>query len=395
MKAGEFSIRRMIARERGRSYVTFQVTGYLDGARIRKRFQSRDEALGEKNRLEVLAANAESGTRTVNTRLTPEQLAEAEACFHRLAGKPMTLAVDWFLETYRPPSVEKLLTDAVPEFVASRVGKGEEVHRDNVEAKLKAFTRTFPTRFVHSFETPEILSYLQGQGWGPKSQNNVRGILHSFFDYCADDARRWTRANPVKAVPVLDVPRGLPETVSAERIAELFSYLENYTGSKRCPHKPGFLVPYFALATFAGMRPSVPTGEIWKLGHAPDLGRLVDTGMGVIRVTPDIAKTDSIRQIKIRPNLAAWLTRYPLKEYPIVMKGMAGLVTEVRKKFSLGTDVLRHTFISMHVAKWKSLGEAALEAGNSESIIRKHYLNLFSEAEAERFWGVIPSMVNA
>jgi len=52
---------------------------------------------------------------------------------------------------------------------------------------------------------------------------------------------------------------------------------------------------------------------------------------------------------------------------------------------------MRHTFISMHVAKYRSMGEAALQAGNSESIIRKHYLDLKTAAEAERFFGIRPT----
>jgi hypothetical protein len=69
-------------------------------------------------------------------------------------------------------------------------------------------------------------------------------------------------------------------------------------------------------------------------------------------------------------------------------------VTRIRRKvfsaFGLTHDVLRHTFISMFVAKFRSMGEAALQAGNSESIIRKHYLDLKSAAEAEQFWGILP-----
>ena len=37
------------------------------------------------------------------------------------------------------------------------------------------------------------------------------------------------------------------------------------------------------------------------------------------------------------------------------------------------------------------MGEAALQAGNSESIIRKHYLDLKSPAEAEAFFGIFPA----
>jgi hypothetical protein len=49
----------------------------------------------------------------------------------------------------------------------------------------------------------------------------------------------------------------------------------------------------------------------------------------------------------------------------------------------------------MFVAKFRSLGEAALQAGNSESIIRKHYLDLKSETEAEQFFGILPKRAEA
>ena len=60
-----------------------------------------------------------------------------------------------------------------------------------------------------------------------------------------------------------------------------------------------------------------------------------------------------------------------------------------RDRFHLTHDVLRHTFLSMFVAKFRSIGEAAIQAGNSEAIIRKHYLDLKDAAEAEEFWSIM------
>jgi hypothetical protein len=61
-----------------------------------------------------------------------------------------------------------------------------------------------------------------------------------------------------------------------------------------------------------------------------------------------------------------------------------------KKQFNLTHDVLRHTYISMFVGKFRSIGEAAIQAGNSESIIRRHYLDLKSKEEAEAFFGIQP-----
>src|SRR5687767_4630188 len=103
MKAG-FNIKEATVTNGGFTYQTFRLTGWSpDGQRIRKQFKSRAEAEGERNRLEVEAANAESATRPINTRLTVEQIAEAEAAFTRLAGRSLSEAVEWFISTYRPP----------------------------------------------------------------------------------------------------------------------------------------------------------------------------------------------------------------------------------------------------------------------------------------------------
>jgi hypothetical protein len=120
-------------------------------------------------------------------------------------------------------------------------------------------------------------------------------------------------------------------------------------------------------------------------------GRVIDLQAGVIRITPELAKTKDVRQIVIQPCLHAWLTRYPIDRYPIIPNSASNLLAEVRKKFSLGHDWLRHTFISMHVAKFRSMGDTALQAGNSEAIIKKHYLNLVSPEEADAFWRIVPA----
>jgi hypothetical protein len=44
----------------------------------------------------------------------------------------------------------------------------------------------------------------------------------------------------------------------------------------------------------------------------------------------------------------------------------------------------------MHVAEFKSMGDAALQAGNSEAMIKTHYLNLVTPAEAKEFWSIVP-----
>lgn len=392
MKHGEFRIRPMTAVERGQRYQRFQVVGYLGAERIRKRFPSREEAAAEKVRLEVLAANTGEIT-PVNTRLSHRQVAEAETAFARLNGASLLGAVDWYLANYRAPVVSQELPPAVAAYVAAKRPLVSEVHLDDVKRKLKLLQEWFPASEVGAILGPELEARMQKRNWAPKTWNNVRGCFHDFFAFCAGDSRRWCTVNPAAGIAGRRVPRGIPTIETAERIGELFKYLEDYSGGQRRRHRPGFLIPYFALATFAGLRPSIPDGEIWKIGQLSkaELARTIDIAVGVIRISPAIAKTNNVRQVKIQPVLAAWLAKYPPEEFPIIMPNLQAQVTAVRTKFGLADDVLRHTWISMHVAQFKSIGEAALEAGNSETIIRRHYLNMVTPGEAEAFHAIRPS----
>ena len=47
----------------------------------------------------------------------------------------------------------------------------------------------------------------------------------------------------------------------------------------------------------------------------------------------------------------------------------------------------------MTVGAFRSVGDAALQAGNSEAVIRKHYLDLKSIEEADAFWRIVPEGV--
>ncbi len=57
----------------------------------------------------------------------------------------------------------------------------------------------------------------------------------------------------------------------------------------------------------------------------------------------------------------------------------------IRKARTLPHDVLRHTYISMTVGAFSSVGDAALKAGNTVAVVRKHYMGLVTTEEADAF----------
>jgi hypothetical protein len=148
----------------------------------------------------------------------------------------------------------------------------------------------------------------------------------------------------------------------------------------------GALVRYLALALFAGIRPGGnKDGELRKLADHPEL---IDLKKGVIEIPGTIAKTRKKRLINIRPNLRKWLEATEGK--PVLPKNQSRLLKTFRKKHGLSHDELRHSFISFHVGAFRSIGDAALEAGNSETTIKKHYLNIPTEEQGKAFWRIAP-----
>ena len=154
-------------------------------------------------------------------------------------------------------------------------------------------------------------------------------------------------------------------------------YVEGYKG--------GYLSPYFSICLFAGLRPDAREGEMAKLREEH-----FNFANYFIHIEPEVSKVNEKRTVTIQPNLKAWLDKYPLNKYPIVPAHCKIHIEHIRREYSLTADVLRHTYISMLVGKFRSIGDAALQAGNSESMIRKHYLDVKSVEESEKFWGILP-----
>jgi hypothetical protein len=108
--------------------VVFRISDWSDGQRIRKNFPTRAEAEAERQVLEVQRLPGETSIRPAVTRLTEDQLHEAESVFRRLGGRPHPLSfyVEFALVNYREPVAQKLLMEAVTEFLALKNHEREQ-----------------------------------------------------------------------------------------------------------------------------------------------------------------------------------------------------------------------------------------------------------------------------
>jgi integrase len=368
--------------------VVFRISGWLDGKRIRKNFPTRAEAEAERQVLEVQGLQGETGIHTAVTRLLEDQLHEAEAVFRRLDGRPHSLSfyVEFALANYHEPLAQKLLTEAVTEFLAIKDHEREqdllsESYLTRVKRDLKRLQKDFPGATVAELTGTRLLGYFEARRAAHKTFNNRRGIVSAFLRFALQ--RDWIADNPLAKIPPRRIRRrrGCAVTFSASQAKGLMAFVED--------HYPT-AVPFFALCLFAGIRPCLRTGEILRL--QPVHFKL---DADLIRIDGEVSKVREPRNVTIQPNLAAWLRAYPLKKFPIIPANLQHIREKVAQKFPLAHDVMRHSFISFFVAKFRSIGEAALQAGNSENIIRKHYLDLKTTEEAEQFFGILPKHASA
>jgi len=111
-------------------------------------------------------------------------------------------------------------------------------------------------------------------------------------------------------------------------------------------------------------------------------------------------KTLATKPEKLRTTLNRLATRFPCPilevtgpEVDAWLRGLEISVVSALAK-ALGIEwprnVLRHSFISYRIAKVKSADQVALEAGNSPSIIFKHYRELTTEDQADSWFGIMP-----
>jgi hypothetical protein len=385
---------------RGVEYHNFIVRGWqVDGKWQRKQFSNREKAEAFADSVNINLKNAGRERKLVLTALDEKRIYQAEKAF-RILGNAYTLdeAVSFFLKHNRPPEFTISVLDGLKHYLDEKENEGVRVPTmKKTSMILKSFAKHSHNPLVHTVTEQSITRYLKSlrslDGVTPakkKTWNNHRNELASFFLWAGKKdlttSRPWTLNNPTENLPAFSAKRVAeqrPEiaTTSPQRTKELFTYLMSYKG--------GRLVKWFALAYFAGIRPSTDQGELAKLAERED--ELINLTTGRIMLPADISKTKDSRPIVISDNLKAWLKAY--EGFPIAPTNLKNDYRVIRKKFNLQNDETRHSFISYHVAVHRSIGDTALQAGNSERMIKKHYLDHHSKTEGLAFFSIVPGEV--
>lgn len=373
----------------------FRVTGWtVENNRIRENFKTYAEASGRKQELENIAINAPTDLKLQHTRLTPAQLSEAELAYAELDGKaPLLVAVRWYRKNYRQPITGITVDAAFDQFMEEKKRQNcRPASLTNLESKNASLKRAYGARMIGELLPEQVTELIFTKDRSPVSQDNVRRGMGVFLNWCVD--KGYLAASPLAKVKPVKTDREEPTLLPLADVRKLMAAAAGY--------KDGTVLPYTAIAIFAGIRPT-------------ELGRItwedIDLKSKAITISAKIAKMRGRRIVELSRNLVDWLKPFALAKTPIVgpnwrrdfetVRQLAGYCGR-KKKDDNGNDlkpwtpdIMRHTGVSYHLAEHQHEGKTATWAGNSPDVIQKHYRNLVSQKDVKAFWKIGPDNCEA
>lgn len=153
---------------------------------------------------------------------------------------------------------------------------------------------------------------------------------------------------------------------------------------------PFELIPWLGLGCFAGLRPEESERLIWEE---------IDFERGHIDLPASKSKTRERRLIPMCDILVAWLSRCQQKEGAVKPRNFVRkrrALTEAMGWDRWPKDVLRHSFGSYHLAKFKNAALTAEIMGHKNArMLYKHYRDVIkNDADVEAYWLAVPAEIS-
>lgn len=391
---------------KGTKYDSYTVESYAEGRRTRKRFQSYDKAFAEAETIAIKLANGEraalelkgedrrvylSTVQTIQQLLSSagdlpaspsallgdaiREYAEARTI---LGSDSIIDAAKYYVRHARTVTKSGKISEVLAQMIEElkKLGRGD-YHRRDINRHLVKFIEAVGDLPVAKVVREDVKGFLDGIPGSPKTHNNCLGSLHNFFKF---------------ARTVGYLPRDLPspadgfsiKTVVAED-AEVFTPEEAYHLLNDAPER---MIPCLALKFFSGVR----TEEMYKIEWDA-----VKFGQDVITISAAVAKKNQRRIIPLLPNAKAWLLPFQGSSGRIAARwGTAHTLSKSwvtladRIKVDYKKNAMRNSYISYRLAGVKNLDQVAMESGNSATVIRREYLEIVTEGQAQRWFAISP-----
>jgi len=390
VKSGSAAVPIYKSESRGRA--RFTISYYRNSRRLRQTFSSLEAA---KSEAALVARQIQAGLQQM-TDLKPHQREAFHAASQMLeeTGVPLVAAIEDYVRARRIAGGESLaamasdftrhfanvtreasVPDVVKHLIKSKEQDGASTrHLGQIRSVLNRFAAAHPGPII-GITTPDIDAWLRDLKVSLTSRNSMLTYVKLLFSFAlAHNYLPEGRKTAAEQLRKVRVQGGDVEIFTPAQLRKILDAA------------PPHLIPLLAIGAFSGIR----MAELARLDWTA-----VNLDRQIIEVRAGQAKTASRRLIPIPDNLRAWLAPLPRDGKVLTSTQLQREVSALARDLGIQWphNVLRHSFISYRIAMVNSVDQVALEAGNSASIIFKHYRELTSDEQADEWFQIVPKAI--
>jgi len=338
----------------------------ISGRRIRKGFKDLKEAQDfcREKRLELI----NRGVRALDLPDAVRVAALRAMDILRGTGATIVQAAEEYAQRH-PKTQGETFRQTCDRYLANMDLEGRrQASIDDKRGKFARLCEGLGERPTIAIDRLDIEQWIAEKGYRSGTAHAYTGTVKTLMAFFKGEKRQHRKAD--------EKP---PETWNVNTVATLFKNAQKSTPD---------LIPALAVLFFAGLRPNEMLRLNWQQ---------IDMAGRVIRLTGDVTKTRTMRNVEITDNLLAWLTAYrstgPIVESLGCYRQKRETLMENCGIKTWPTDVARHTFATM---LYNSIHDAAKvmsqlgHFGNPQTFVT-HYKGVpVSASDAADYWKICP-----
>lgn len=245
------------------------------------------------------------------------------------------------------------------------------------------------SRQTASITLADVQSYLASNfdNRAPRTYNANLCYLRTFFRWCMKPSQRYMSEDPSASLEPKVLEWKKPSYMKPWDVEKLFRILETPEMKKEHPEYLALAVTQF----FVGVRRE----EALRISRDSDAATILLEDE-TIRIEKGKGHTRgrSPRTAHIEPNAVAWMLSF---DYESALNRINEETTRKLYRLAIANDIklfsncMRHTFITMHVAKYHTPEVTQSMVGTSGKMRAVHYDGLAPQKEGEMFFDIYPT----
>lgn len=366
----------------------YQVDRTHGGRRSRKNFdtqaEAKDYAQRQKDLLDKVGSEA--------FELSKEEREDATIALKKLANHPTTLqqAAEYWIKHKGSMTKGEGLSERIDQYIEAKTNAGHWRGRSltDFEKRLTPWKTDLGHLKAKTIEASDIQTILDAREWKKVNANNYLRHLSMVFNWLI--SKGYADSNPTKQIDLGRMPKKNPAIYKPAEVRRIMASAEEFRPE---------LVPYFALAFWAMVRPE----ELCPTEKAKQALRWehIDFDLEVITITSEVSKTHEERELKMQGHLKDWLIKYRKTEgdvFPFSSTSLGRWRREVYKEAKVKSlqDGCRHTGATFTYAAYGLETALNMLRHQDSKMLKRHYENKATNQErpAADFFNIAPDRNN-